>query len=313
MQAPFRQLPLFARLAFIPAFYIVNLGVFYYLGSFIAHQFLGVEDPSKLMSGTLDNASDVYPFLFLQGLFSLGGFLLSAILFTKFETGTIGRSMHLDVAPKLSLVLLTAVAIVLAQPLIEFLVELSKGLSSSPALQPLRELEEKEAAFMQGLLNYTGLGRFVLTATVVALIPALSEEFFFRGLIMRTMLRGKTNVALAIIVSGLLFAIVHVQLSNFLAIWVLGCFLGYLYYISNSLWLPVIAHFINNFLTVLLKYLYSTGNISKDFAEASSPLWLTLIGTALFTLCIFMFYKWREKADFADTQEQPHIETPSYE
>ncbi|MFN8285512.1 MAG: CPBP family intramembrane glutamic endopeptidase [Chitinophagales bacterium] len=313
MQAPFRQLPLAARLAFIPAFYLVNTGVLYFLGSFIAHQFMGIEDTSALMQGTFSTEHEAYVFLFLQALFSLGGFMLSAVLFTYFETGTVKQSMHLNRWPHFRLLLLALLAILAAQPLIELLVQLSKSLTSAPALQPLRDIEQKEEVFMEKLLQFTSLGRFFVTATVIALVPALSEEFFFRGLIMRTLLRSKMNVALSIIVTGFIFALVHMQLSNFVAIWVLGSFLGYLYYISGSLWLPIMAHFINNFLTVLFKYLFNNGYLSSDLANASTPLWLTILGTVIFGLCIFMFYKWQEKAEFADIQLPINTEPTLYE
>lgn len=263
----------------------------------------GTTNADNVLEGNFATDKDVYAFLFIQSVYSLGAFFLTAIMFVKLETGDVFEGLRLRFIPSLKMLALALVAIVAAQFFMELLVNLNKSITLPSALNILKELEQKEADLTEKLLSYTSLGRFFITALVIAVVPALSEEFFFRGLIMGTLLRAKFKPAVAIVLSGLLFALVHLQFSNFLAIWVLGCFLGYLYFVSGSIWLPVTAHFINNFLTVLFKYLFSIGKISKELAEADSPVWLSVAGIAVFCLCVFIFYKWREKVDFAEPDD----------
>jgi hypothetical protein len=121
----------------------------------------------------------------------------------------------------------------------------------------------------------------------MAVIPAVSEEFFFRGLLLGDLLKGKVHPVLAVGLTGFIFAISHAQFENTLAIWALGSFLGYLYYVSGSLWLPIMVHFVNNFLALLLKYLFNLGVISSDLAEAKTPLYATVISILIFSGFIF--------------------------
>lgn len=85
---------------------------------------------------------------------------------------------------------------------------------------------------------------FVLGLSVVVAAP-LGEELFFRGLLFRAM-QARWNVALAAVVSGLLFALVHFEVSVVLPFWGIGILFALSYYWSGSLWTPVIAHAIFN-------------------------------------------------------------------
>jgi membrane protease YdiL (CAAX protease family) len=102
------------------------------------------------------------------------------------------------------------------------------------------------------------------------------------------------------------------EFDNTIAIWALGSFLGYLYYVSGSLWLPVAAHFTNNFLAVLMKYFYNLGMISEDVSNAKTPLYVTVVSLLIFGVFIFLFNKWKNPATFVEIEEtDSHNETPS--
>ena len=153
-------------------------------------------------------------------------------------------------------------------------------------------------------MNFKDVGHLIFVSIVVALIPAVGEEFFFRGLLLGDLLKGKIHPAIAIPVTGLIFAVSHMEFDNTIAIWALGSFLGYLYYVSGSLWLPIAAHFTNNFMAVLLKYFFNLGMISEDVANAKTPLYATVLSFALFALCIFLFNKWKNPATFVEIEEE---------
>jgi len=53
-----------------------------------------------------------------------------------------------------------------------------------------------------------------------------------------------------------LFSAIHLQFAGFFPRLFLGAFLGYLYYWSGSIWLPILIHFLFNGLQVLATYLY---------------------------------------------------------
>ena len=77
-----------------------------------------------------------------------------------------------------------------------------------------------------------------------AFFPAIIEEWAFRGTILKNLLPyGKKG---AIVLSALMFGIVHVQPIQACFATVLGLLLGILYEYTNSLFLPIVIHFLNN-------------------------------------------------------------------
>jgi membrane protease YdiL (CAAX protease family) len=72
------------------------------------------------------------------------------------------------------------------------------------------------------------------------------------------------NVHLAVFLSAFIFAAIHMQFYGFLPRFLLGMALGYLFFWSSSLWLPIAAHFTNNFLSVIVEFLYRKGTIHTN-------------------------------------------------
>jgi membrane protease YdiL (CAAX protease family) len=86
-------------------------------------------------------------------------------------------------------------------------------------------------------------------------------------------------------------------------------FLGYLYFVSGSIWLPVAAHFTNNFLQVLLKYLFQLKIMNVDLTESSFPLYISIASTIIFFTCIYIFHLWKLNPVFDEPAEQTETET----
>ncbi|HNQ23582.1 MAG TPA: ABC transporter permease subunit/CPBP intramembrane protease [Phycisphaerae bacterium] len=84
----------------------------------------------------------------------------------------------------------------------------------------------------------------------IALVPALCEELFFRGILLGG-LAGKLRRWPAILVAGAVFGIFHFVAFKFLVTAVLGVVLGYLCWQSRSILPGMIAHFLHNGLQAL--------------------------------------------------------------
>jgi len=68
----------------------------------------------------------------------------------------------------------------------------------------------------------------------------------------------------------------------------LGAWLGYLMYFTKTIWIPVLAHFTNNFLTVGVYYLFRNApdEMQKiDAIGSGSTWWLSVASFALFIFC----------------------------
>ena len=96
----------------------------------------------------------------------------------------------------------------------------------------------------------------------MCLLPAVFEEVMFRGVVLNYFRQfGKKS---AIIFSSLLFAIMHMDISNFLATFVLGLVLSNIVCRSNRIVYSMIAHFCVNFTSVTLTYIMSN-ELAADF------------------------------------------------
>ncbi len=106
--------------------------------------------------------------------------------------------------------------------------------------------------------GYNTFGKFLFNVISVAIMPALFEEFVHRGLI----LRGTSNLIgykKAIILSSILFGLMHLNISQFFYATILGLLMGLVATMTRSIWPAVIIHFCNNFVNVFISYSETTG------------------------------------------------------
>ena len=99
------------------------------------------------------------------------------------------------------------------------------------------------------MFNSSGIIPAVLTAVILA--PVL-EEIIFRGLIFNK-LNSKLSTTAAIIISALIFGIYHMNIVQGLNAFVLGIVFAYIYSKTYNLWICIIAHFVNNLLSLILQ------------------------------------------------------------
>ena len=114
------------------------------------------------------------------------------------------------------------------------------------------ERTEQEAMELTGALTqYSTHSGFSLNIIIIALLPAIGEEWFFRGHVQRYFSEWFKNVHLSIFITAILFSAMHLQFMTFLPRFFLGLILGYLFYLGGNLWYSVAGHFTNNFLALM--------------------------------------------------------------
>lgn len=96
---------------------------------------------------------------------------------------------------------------------------------------------------------------YMIALIIMAFLPALCEEAFFRGGLQNFLARATHKPWLAIIVVSILFSLAHFSFYGFLSRVFLGIVLGALFHYSAKLWLSVLAHFINNALAITVLYM----------------------------------------------------------
>jgi membrane protease YdiL (CAAX protease family) len=88
------------------------------------------------------------------------------------------------------------------------------------------------------------------TTMAVAVAAPLIEEFLLRGIMLRGMLKH-TSPTNAIHYSAFFFALIHMNLSQAVGAFIIGLFIGWIYYRTGSLWMAILVHFLNNGLSIL--------------------------------------------------------------
>ena len=119
---------------------------------------------------------------------------------------------------------------------------------------------------MESFLDTLTTKGFITNIIMICILPAIGEEFLFRGIFQRLFIEWTKNVHIGILLGAFLFSFIHLQFFGFLPRLLLGIYFGYLFVWSRTIWLPVIAHFFNNAFAVVYYYI-SGSNIGKSEIE----------------------------------------------
>jgi len=126
---------------------------------------------------------------------------------------------------------------------------------------------------------------------VAAVVPALFEEIAFRGLIQGG-LRLSYGPRHAIVWSGLLFALLHMNPWNLISLWSLGCFLGYVTERTSSIRPAIFLHLVNN--TFALVLLYAQGKDRWDSRPEFIAWYWTVCAGLVMILAIWKVHRLTE-------------------
>lgn len=176
----------------------------------------------------------------------------------------------------------------------------SSGLAAFTELIPLpqkwlntfKNMETDYRQMIGGVLQLKTTGQLILSLILVALLPAITEEFFFRGAMQNFLTKATQKPWLSIVVVSVIFSAFHFSYFGFLSRILAGFLLGATFYITGRLWLSVVLHFINNAIAVITVFtLVKQGKtIETALNDSSASLWGLLV-LPVFFFIIFFFYK----------------------
>jgi membrane protease YdiL (CAAX protease family) len=136
---------------------------------------------------------------------------------------------------------------------------------------------------------------FIYVIVVVAVTPAICEEFFFRGLIQKNLTLA-SNARKGLIATGLIFGLYHLNPFLLVPLSILGIFFSYVRVRSNTLILPVIAHFANNAVSTAGFFLQQQRPADSFLLEGASTdvsieyvLGVTGISIVVFVICLISY------------------------
>ena len=202
----------------------------------------------------------------------------------------LGFNKHINAQQIVLGFFLIFLANVIANPLVDLSKMLLTHLPNLNATGIRMEAEYTEQ--VMALSNLKSWGEFFMAIVIMAFFPALFEEIFFRGAVQNLLERWWKMPLLAILVTSLLFSLIHMSVFLFLSRAVLGFVLGLMYQRSKNLWVNIIAHFLNNTVAVIQLFWISRHQtkIEVDKLDPKVPLWGGLIALAI-TYGLFILFE----------------------
>lgn len=277
--------------------------VFSYLGAVVAKIIYGFDSVQDFMQSNELQAAYPYAMLLMQTMGATGAFFIPALVLAYFSGQKPMAYYSMNTGIALPLFLLSAIVIFFAQPFIQLTGELNELINIPDSLTWLTEQDEAIQNEYEAMLDIKSLSGLLLMIFVVGVLPAIGEELIFRGGLQNILHRWTGNVHAGIWIAALLFSAVHLQVFYFLPRLILGAAFGYMFAWSRNLWYPIIAHFINNSMVIIIAYyvvrngdtlkLDEAGNVSYPFA---------FIASIIFILSMILFHRASMKYRVANEQ-----------
>jgi len=200
--------------------------------------------------------------------------------------------------PNLVFLFFAALLWLFTLPIISFLADINNKIAFPTSFAGLensfRLAEARAENATRFLLNITSLSGLMVNLLVIAVVAAIAEELIFRGIIQKLLFEQSKNIHLAIWLTALVFSLFHLQFFAIIPRIVLGAALGYTFYWSKSIWVPIFFHFINNASIVLASYLYQKKLIATDPNEIT--FFPNSVLFVAFICSIAMVYFWNKRA-----------------
>jgi uncharacterized protein len=210
------------------------------------------------------------------------------------------KLLKINVFSNASNVFYSITIMIISIPLIQYTYGLNQQL---PLPSWMKETEAATEIFIKGLLKTEYAYEFWLNMLLFAVIPAFGEEFFFRGVLQQQFKKIFKDPHLAIWATALIFSSIHFQFAGFVPRFLLGGVLGYVFYFTGSLWMPILGHFTNNALMVIAAHLYQNGQLSVDLDQPDYFKWYHGMASLLLTLFILYALERKNEANLNKADE----------
>ena len=198
-------------------------------------------------------------------------FILPAVLAMALFYQRPFHVMGLDKAPTWKWLVIIIAFYIISIPGMNWLVHINEAMTlpswMSGIEQWMRASEDEAAATGKELLDMHTVTELLACIFVIGFMAGLSEEMLFRGCMQRTMQLSRLKTHAAVWITAIVFSAIHMQFYGFVPRFVLGLWLGYLFVWSGSLWVPIIAHTLNNSSVVFFTYLANTGRLPEGYGD----------------------------------------------
>jgi len=167
--------------------------------------------------------------------------------------------------------------------------QLAESYSFFESIKNLVDFFDKLMEGTYGLmLGADSILEMIFVILVVSVTPAICEEVFFRGYIQKSFEYSMKPIW-AILVTSLAFALYHFNPYGLIALTMLAAYLGFSAYLSNSIFIPMILHFLNNFISILAYYIWGSDELMNTSIVQPEEFTTHLLSFVLLSILFFLF------------------------
>lgn len=232
----------------------------------------------------------------VQGISHVCSFLLPALVFWYFFEKQRWVNFQARPLQQVEGLGIVVILVIVFMPFNSLIIQWNMGVTFPETLAPIeqwmRAKEDELGGLTKFLTTITTPARLALALLVIAVLPAIGEEVLFRGVIQRRFTEWTGgNPHVGIWLAAAVFSAIHMQFYGFFPRMLLGALFGYLYLWAGNLWVPILAHFVNNGFTVLMVYLRQRQVVSMNIEDtARVPI---MAGLLSLLLCLGLLYYFR--------------------
>jgi|TARA_B110000196_G_scaffold318295_1_gene333341 membrane protease YdiL (CAAX protease family) len=254
--------------------------------------YFSVEDGfSMFFSYDLSSKLSVNIMKLVQFFSAIGTFVTPILIYGYL----VSFDFHLKKSFNRQSVLVVLAIMILITPLVSFLLEWNMTINFPDWIL---KYDMNSEAIVLAFLNMNNYWDLLFNIIIMAIIPAIGEELLFRGLLQQSLIKQIGNIHVSIFITAFLFSAIHLHFNGLVPRIFLGIVLGYLFYWSKSLWIPIIAHFINNAMAIILSYpffksfnLIQNYNYSESLSASQTSIYYAFFSLCSVILLMFLFYK----------------------
>jgi uncharacterized protein len=178
---------------------------------------------------------------------------LTFLLFLRFMGLRFGELIQAG-ALKMKWVALVPVALIISFLAIGGASVLSEWIFEVTGNVHFLEAEMQDQLNMRDLFAHNDPLRLAFSLVAMAVLPAICEELIYRGILFTRLLAATNNVHFSALISGIIFACLHLKPVQLLPIAVMGIMFAYVYHYTKNIWYTIMLHFFINAIQISLYY-----------------------------------------------------------
>jgi len=284
-------LHLLVLMAIIVVFAFIAQGLSMLIAPLMGYNLL---DIASITSKEVFEPNDIQLLKWMQLIAATFSFVVPPIVFAYLISKKPWKNLGFQPKTHSLQLLLSVLSVFVITGVIAYTFQLNQNIQLPSAFSAvediLKTMEETAERLTIAFIETDNILGLLFNIIIIGVIPAIGEELLFRGALQGSIERWTKNGHLAIWISAFIFSAIHLQFYGFFPRLILGLLLGYLFFWSRNLWIPIAVHFVNNTYQVIAYYIMKKNNPDFEMEMPSVSPWLglgSLVGTGVL---LFAFY-----------------------